>query len=150
MATHSSVLAWRIPGTGEPGGLPSNPSNEYSGLISFRMDWLDFLAVQGTLKSLLQHHSSKASILWLSAFFMLPIKGADNRKFTLWCFPGGASGKESACDAGDLGLNPVSGRSPGGGNGNPRQYSCLDSPMGRGARQAAVHWVTKSRTGLRN
>ena len=48
-----------------------SPSNEYSGLISFRMDWLDLLAVQGTLKSLLQHHSSKASILWLSAFFIV-------------------------------------------------------------------------------
>ena len=46
-----------------------SPSNEYSGLISFRMDWLDILAVQGTLKSLLQHHSSKASILQRSAFF---------------------------------------------------------------------------------
>ena len=50
-----------------------SPSNEYSGLISFRMDWLDLLAVQGTLKSLLQHHSSKASILQLSAFFMVPL-----------------------------------------------------------------------------
>ena len=47
------------------------PSNEHSGLISFRMDWLDLLAVQGTLKSLLQHHSSKASILWCSAFFIV-------------------------------------------------------------------------------
>ena len=47
-----------------------SPSNDYSGLISFRNDWLDLLAVQGTLKSLLQHHSSKASILWQSAFFM--------------------------------------------------------------------------------
>ena len=46
-----------------------SPSNEYSGLISFRMDWLDLLAVQGTLKSLVQHHSSKASILWPSVFF---------------------------------------------------------------------------------
>ena len=46
-----------------------SPSNEYSGLISFRMDWLNLLAVQGTLKSLLQHHSSKASVLWSSAFF---------------------------------------------------------------------------------
>jgi len=46
-----------------------SPSNEHPGLISFRMDWLDFPAVQGTLKSLLQHHSSKASILWHSAFF---------------------------------------------------------------------------------
>ena len=50
-----------------------SPSNEYSGLISFRMDWLDFLAVQGTLKSLLQHHSSKASILWCSAFFIVQL-----------------------------------------------------------------------------
>ena len=48
-----------------------SPSNEYSGLISFRMDWLDLLAVQGTLKSLLQHHSSKASILQRSAFFIV-------------------------------------------------------------------------------
>ena len=47
-----------------------SPSNEHPGLISFRMDWLDLLAVQGTLKSLLQHHSSKASILWCSAFFI--------------------------------------------------------------------------------
>ena len=141
MATHSSVLAWRIPGMAEPGGLPSmgshrvrlnkrlssssssmsiesvmpsnhlilccplllppsifpsirvfsdksvvcircpeywsfsfsiSPSNEYSGLISFRMNWLDLLEVQGTLKSLLQHHSSKASILQDLAFFCSP------------------------------------------------------------------------------
>ena len=50
-----------------------SPSNEYSGLISFRMDYLDLLAVQGTLKSLLQHHSSKASILWCSAFFRVQL-----------------------------------------------------------------------------
>ena len=50
-----------------------SPSNEYSGLISFRMDWLNLLAVQGTLKSLLQHHSSKASILWRSAFFIVQL-----------------------------------------------------------------------------
>ena len=50
-----------------------SPSNEYSGLISFRMDWLDLLAVQGTLKSLLQHHSSKASILRRSAFFTVQL-----------------------------------------------------------------------------
>ena len=49
------------------------PSNEYSGLISFRMDWLDLLAVQGTLKSLLQHHSSKASVLQCSAFFTVQL-----------------------------------------------------------------------------
>ena len=143
MATHSSVLAWRIPGTGKPAVygvaqsrtrlnrlsssssssssmsielmMPSShlilcrplrlppsifpsirvfsnesvlhirwpkywsfsfnisPSNEYSELISFRMDWLDLLAVQGTLKSLLQHHSSKASILWHSALFIVQL-----------------------------------------------------------------------------
>ena len=50
-----------------------SPSNEYSGLISIRIDWLDLLIVQGTLKSLLQHHSSKASILWCSAFFRVQI-----------------------------------------------------------------------------
>ena len=50
-----------------------SPSNEYSGLISFRMDWLDLLAVQGILKSLLQHHSLKGSILWHSAFFMVQL-----------------------------------------------------------------------------
>ena len=50
-----------------------SPSNEDPGLISFRMDWLDFLAVQGTLKSLCQHHSSKASILWRSAFFVVQL-----------------------------------------------------------------------------
>ena len=50
-----------------------SPSSEYSGLISFRIDWLDFLAVQGTYKSLLQHHSSKASILQCSAFFIIQL-----------------------------------------------------------------------------
>ena len=50
-----------------------SPSNEYWGLTSFRMDWLDLLAVQGTLKNLLQHHSSKASILWLSDFFVVQL-----------------------------------------------------------------------------
>ena len=50
-----------------------SPSNEYSVLISFMMDWLDLLAVQGTVKSLLQHHSSKASIMWCSAFFIVQL-----------------------------------------------------------------------------
>ena len=54
-------------------GFSISPSNEYSGLISFRTDWFDLLAVQGTLKSLLQHHNSKASILQHSAFFMIQL-----------------------------------------------------------------------------
>ena len=70
-----------------------SPSNEYSGLISFRRDWLDLLAVQGTLKSLLQHHSSKASILWHSAFFIVQLSHPymSTRKtiaLTRWTFVG--------------------------------------------------------------
>ena len=58
-------------------------------------------------------------------------------------FPGGSDGKESACNAGDLGLIPGWGRSPGEGNGYPLQYSCLENPIDRGAWQATVHGVTK-------
>ena len=58
-----------------------SPSNDYSGLISFRMDWLDLLAVQGTLKSLLQHHTSKASILRCSAFFVVQLSHPYITKF---------------------------------------------------------------------
>ena len=61
---HQVAIVWRF---------SISPSNEYSGLIFFRMDWFDLLAVQGTLKSLLQHHSSKASILWHSAFFIVQL-----------------------------------------------------------------------------
>ena len=63
-------------------------------------------------------------------------------------FPGGSEVKASACNAGDLGSIPGSGRSPGEGNGNPLQYSCLENPMEGGAWWAAVHEVTKSRTRL--
>ena len=58
-------------------------------------------------------------------------------------FLSGSGGKESACNAGHLGLIPGSGRSPGEGNGNPLQYSCLENPMDRGAWQATVHGVTR-------
>ena len=61
-------------------------------------------------------------------------------------FPHSSVGKESACNVGDLGLIPGLGRSPGAGNGNPLQYSCLKNPMDRGARQATVHGVTESET----
>ena len=70
-----------------------SPSNEHPGLISFRVDWLDLLAVQGNLKSLLQHHSSKASILWLSAFFTVRLSHlymttGKNIALTRWTFVG--------------------------------------------------------------
>ena len=61
-------------------------------------------------------------------------------------FPGGSDGKESACNAGDLGSIPGLGRSPGEGNGNPLQYPCLENPMDRGAWWATVHGVAKSDT----
>ena len=61
-------------------------------------------------------------------------------------FPGCASGKESACSVGDLGLIPGWGRSPGEGNGNPLQYSFLENPMDRGAWRATIHRVTESQT----
>ena len=70
-----------------------SPSNEYSGLISFRMDWLDLLAVQGTLKSLLHHHSSKASIFWHSTFLMIQLShpymtSGKTIALTIWTFVG--------------------------------------------------------------
>ena len=70
----------------------TNPSNEYSGLISFRIDWFDLFAVQETFKSLLQHHGSKASILWHSVFFMVQLSHPDMTTgtipLTLWTFVG--------------------------------------------------------------
>ena len=63
-------------------------------------------------------------------------------------FPGGSEGKASACNMGDPGWIPGSGRSPGEGNGNPLQYSCLENPMDRGAWWATVHGIAKSWTRL--
>ena len=122
--------------------LSISPSNEQPGLISFRMDWLDLLAVHGTLKSLLQHHSSEESIRWCLAFFMVQLSDlymttGDTITFTrqsfYFYFLGGSDGKVSAYNVGDPGSIPGSGRSPGEGNGNPLQYSCLENPMSGGA-----------------
>ena len=120
----------------------TSPSNEYSGLISFRMDWLDLLAVQGTLKSLLQHHSSKA-------ITANPIT-ADPKCVG---FPGGSVvKKESDRNARDVDLIPGSGRPlfPGEGSGNPLQYSCLGNLIDRGAWWATVHGFAKTQTWLRD
>ena len=75
--------------------LSISPSNKYSGLISFRIDWLDLLPVQGTLKSLLQHHSSKASIIWHLAFFIVQLSHSymttgKTIALTIWTFVGKA------------------------------------------------------------
>ena len=108
-----------------------SPSNKYSGLISFMIDWFDLLVLQGTLKNLLQHHSSKASILWHSDFIV---------QF----FPGSSDGEESTCHAGKPVLIPGWGRFSGGRNGNPLQYSCLGNSMDREAWRTTVHGVSKS------
>ena len=121
-----------------------SPSKEHPGLIAFRMDWLDLLAVQGTLKSLLQHHSSKASILRCSAFFMVHLS----------C-PYATTGKTIALTRRtfvgkvmSLLFNMLSRLVIREGNGNPLQYSCLENPMGGGAWKAAVHGVAEGRTRL--
>ncbi|XDA72787.1 hypothetical protein R6Z07F_003065 [Ovis aries] len=110
-----------------------SPSNDHPGLISFRIDWFDLLAVQGTLKSLLQHHSSKASILQHSAFFTIQLS-----------HPYMTTGKNIA-----LGLPfQFSLSRIGEGKGNPLQCSCLANPRDGGAWWAAIYGVTQSRTQL--
>ena len=77
LSQHQGLFKWSVLHIRQPKywsfSFSISLSNEYSGLISFRMDWLDLLEVQGTLKSLLQHHSSKTSILWCSAFFIFQL-----------------------------------------------------------------------------
>ena len=143
-----------------------SPFNEYSGLIFFRIDWFDLFSVQGTLKSLPQHHNSKASILRHLAFFTVQLSHPymtteKNVALTIWTFvskvisllfnmlsrfamrgfPDSLVGKESACNAGDPGLIPRLGRSAGEGISYPLQYSGLQNSM-----DCIVHGVTKSRT----
>ena len=84
-------MSWLFASGGQSIGTSASASNEYSGLISFIIDWLDLLAVQGTLKSLLQHHSSKAPILQCSAFFMVQLSHpymttGKNIALTIWTF----------------------------------------------------------------
>ena len=119
------------------------PSKEIPGLFSFRMDWLDLLAVQGTFKSLLQHHSLKASILWHSAFFTVQLS-----------HPHMTTGKTIALTRRTFASKVMSllfnmlSRLVREGNGNPLQYSCLENPMDGGAWKTAVHGVAEGRTRL--
>ena len=122
-----------------------SPSNEYSGLIFFRMDWLDLLAVQETLKSLLQHHSSKTSIFQCSAFFMVQLSHpymttGKTIALTRWTFVGKVT---------PLLFNMLSRTGTGEGNGNPLQCSCLENPRDRGALWAAIYGVAQSWTRLK-
>ena len=145
-----------------------SPSNEHPGLISFRMDWLDLLAVQGTLKILPQHHNSKALILWHSAFFIVQLShpylttgksSLSNTRHQKWKenvkkiyvfmfrYSDSCIGNEEAAMwllyGGLMSLLEE-------GNGTPLQYSYLENPMGGGAWWAAVHGVSKGRTWLSN
>ena len=88
------------------------------------------------------HFSTKidTSSSKLSSIFIYEVNKEDKG------FPGGSDGKESACNAGDLGSVPGLGRSPGGGHGNPLQYSCLENPMDGGVRWATIHGVAESDT----
>ena len=105
--------------------LSMSTSNEHLGLISFRMDWLDLLAVQGTLKSLLQHHTSKASILRHSAFFTVQLLHpymTNGKTIAL-------TRRTSVGKVTSLLFNMLSRLVIGESNGTPLQYSCLESPM---------------------
>ena len=117
--------------------LPS----EYSGLISFWNDWFDLLAVQGTLKSFLQHQSSKTSVLQHSAFFIVQLSylymtAGRTIALTIWTFAGRRHRK--------CGLISVSERFPEAGHSNPLQYSCLENLMDRGSWWVAVRGAAKS------
>ena len=106
-----------------------SPSNEHTGLVSFRTDWLDLLAVRGILKSLLQHHSSKASILWRSAFFTVQLSHpymtiGKTIVLTRRTFAGKVI---------SLLFNMLSRLVIGEDNGTPLQYSCMENPMDGGA-----------------
>ena len=137
MATHSSVLAWRVPGMGETGGLPSMGSHRVG------HHWSDLAA------------AAAAAHMRVSRVFEYSITcGAQWQKssrnvcsaFLKEGFPGGSGGKESACNAGGLGSIPGSGRSRGEGNVYPLQFSCLENPMDRGAWWNTVRGVAKSQT----
>ena len=124
MATQSSILAWEILWKEEPGGLQS------MGLERVGHNW-----------------PTKQQIpVWCRNF--IPI----NLYLPLFCailgFPGGSVVKNPSTNVGDVDSIPGLGRFPGGGNGNPFQYSCLENPIDRGGWQAMVHRVTKSQTWL--
>ena len=137
-STHSSVLAWRIPGTEEPGGLPSMGSHRVG------HNWRDLAAAAACkyfgegngnplLYSRLENPMNKGA--WQATAHGVTNSQTWLNDFTCKYlgFAGGSDGKESACNAGDPGSIPGSGRSPGEENGYPLQYSCLENLMDRGA-----------------
>ena len=122
MVTHSNILAWTFPWT--PGGLQSMGSQRWT-----QLKWLSSSSSSSRRASREAESQEKTAVrvpVWLALGF-----------------PGGSDGKKSAYNAGDPDLILGSGRSPGKGNGNPLQYSCLKNSMDRGAWQATAHGVAK-------
>jgi len=126
MATHSSVLAWRIPGTGEPGGLPSMGSHgvghdgsNLAAVVAAKLCETKVNLKTSQSSTFGPYHHCRASQVALVV-------------------------KNLPANSGDAGSIPDSGRFPGGGNDNPLQYSCLKNPMDRGAWWATVHVVAES------
>ena len=155
MATHSSVLAWRIPGTGEPGGLLSMGSHRV------RHNWSNLAAAAAAKGKKGRGETFEKQVkltfpydyLWTNTCTANKIihnhNIYKNIYLNIFLKPCSSVGKESAYSAGNLGLIPGSGRPPGEGNGNPLPYSCLENPKDRVAWWATVHGVTKSQTCLR-
>ena len=156
MAPHSSTLAWKIPWTEEPGRLQSvrplrvgpdwatslspftfhaleKEMATHSGVLAWRIPGT---AEPGGLPSMGSHRVGHD---WSDLAAAASILG----------FPGGSDCKESTCSAEDLGLISGLGRSPGGGHGNPLQYSCLENPMDRGVWWGTVHGVAQSQIRLK-
>ena len=154
MAPHSSTLAWKIPWMEEPGRLQS------TGSWRVGHDWATSLSLftfmhwrrkwQPTPVFLPGESQGRGSLVGCHLWGRTESDTTErlSSSNSSWCL----SSKESACNAGDtedVGLTPGSGRSSGGGHGNPLQYSCLENPVDRGTWQATVHRVTKSWTGLK-
>ena len=156
MATYSSVLAWRIPGLGKPGGLPSMafylPSSCTSKLHPVGPRTCLMTKTTHTKPSSCQLHGASAhgpsiplpGVLQATLSTCSGVTWNNDSLYHFLGFPGGLDGKESACSAGDLGSIPGSGRSPGEGNSNPLQYSCLENPMDGGVWSATVHGIAKA------
>ena len=116
-------------------------------------EWLTLLTTGGPVAKTPHFHCRGYMLyLWLGNKdpICLMVQPKKIIKFGILGFPGGSDGKESACNVGDLGSIPQSGRYPGEGNGYPLQYSCLESPMDRGAWWATVYGVSKSQIWLSN
>ena len=140
-----SWLIWKDPDAGKDWGQEEKGVTGWDGWMASLTRWREFEWILGVGEG---QEGLACCDSWGH-------KELDTTKWLNWTervqgFPGGSDGKESACNVGDLGSIPGSGRSPGEGKGNPLWYSCLENPMDRGAWWAIVHGVAKSQTRLSN